>query len=445
MKKLLVCFDKYESYLYIFVWSYAVIYSVYEFSLTRNYFDDYYDEYGDFDSGWTWIGRKRDISDLEWRVWLALVWRLIPCVLVHNFVSQYIKVNSSKTTVLCCWYILSSLAFTCYHLGVWSMLYLILHPTCLHILTCVCGKNLIWFTHVLYLFVIHVLKIPDGAFQTWLELSDEQHCTLTIAMCWTHLRSISHNIDSNEKYHLHSSYGFIQKLAYCLYLPTLFLGPLTLYHEFVDSIDRSHHYWTWKELRTFAINLSRCIFWLYLTELLLHFVYVNAIQYHPQVVQNLNPWALYGLGYSMGQFFLNKYVVIYGTCGTLSNLDNIKVPPKPKCIARIHLYSDMWKHFDRGLYTFLVKYIYIPIQKANVYCGRLIASFLCFTFVFLWHGLELNIFTWTLFNFIGLTIESIGKTIGSWKVLLSLLCFLYCCCQVSTDVKSWELHCLRKA
>lgn len=61
------------------------------------------------------------------------------------------------------------------------------------------------------------------------------------------------------------------------------------------------------------------------------------------------------------------------------------------------------------------RYIYIPIQKANVYCGRLIASFLCFTFVFLWHGLELNIFTWTLFNFIGLTIESIGKTIGRSK------------------------------
>lgn len=57
-------------------------------------------------------------------------------------------------------------------------------------------------------------------------------------MCWIHLRSISHNIDSNEKYHSLSSHGFIQKLAYCLYLPTLFLGPLTLYHEFMDSVCR---------------------------------------------------------------------------------------------------------------------------------------------------------------------------------------------------------------
>lgn len=74
-----------------------------------------------------------------------------------------------------------------------------------------------------------------------------------------------------------------------------------------------------------------------------------------QTVQNLNPWALYGLGYCMGQFFLNKYVVIYGISKTLCNLDNVKAPPPPKCIARIHLYSDMWKHFDRGLYKFLIK------------------------------------------------------------------------------------------
>lgn len=50
-----------------------------------------------------------------------------------------------------------------------------------------------------------------------------------------------------------------------------------------------------------------------------------------------------------------------------------------------------------------------------MYCERLIASFLCFTFVFLWHGLEMNIFIWALLNFIGLTIESIGKSIGRSK------------------------------
>ncbi|EZA56379.1 Protein-cysteine N-palmitoyltransferase Rasp [Ooceraea biroi] len=253
-------------------------------------------------------------------------------------------------------------------------------------------------------------------------------------MCWIHLRSISLNMDSiDDKFS--ASNNFLQKLAYCLYLPTLFLGPLILYREFQESINpvnRSGRYWNYQKLKPFISNLIRYTFWLYFTEFLLHFIYVNAIQYHPQVVQNLNPWALYGLGYCMGQFFLNKYVVIYGTCTSLCNLDDVKAPPQPKCIARIHLYSDMWKHFDRGLYNFLIRYIYIPAQRSDGCCGKLFASFLCFAFIFIWHGIQINIFIWALLNFIGIVFEK------SFKVLSFLLFFLYCCCQVSVDVKSWE-------
>ncbi|XP_071637799.1 protein-cysteine N-palmitoyltransferase Rasp isoform X14 [Temnothorax longispinosus] len=326
----------YESCFYFLVWSCAIIYSVYQFYLANNYFDDYYDAYGDFDSGWIWVGKKRDISDQEW------------------------------------------------------------------------------------------------------------------------------------------------------------------------LINQPHEYWNYQRLLTFILNLVRYMFWLYVTELLLHFIYTNAIQYHSQVVQNLNSWALYGLGYCMGQFFFNKYVVIYGTCSSLCYLDNIKAPSQPKCIARIHLYSDMWKHFDRGLYKFLIRYIYVPIQKSQKYryFGKLFASFTCFTFVFIWHGIQMNIFIWTLLNFIGIIIENIGVSIGkskqyhkilnmylssrntkrlhcmlaspllaisaisnfyflggreignifiqnilydgSWKSLSILLFFLYCCCHVSVDVKSWELRHIRR-
>ncbi|XP_071579109.1 protein-cysteine N-palmitoyltransferase Rasp isoform X6 [Temnothorax nylanderi] len=484
----------YESCFYFLVWSCAIIYSVYQFYLANNYFNDYYDAYGDFDSGWIWVGKKRDISDQEW-------------------------------LILCYWYILSSIIFLYHYLGTLSMLCAVLQPSFLHILTHICSKNTAWIIHILYLFVIHILKIPNGTFQSWLGITDEKHYILTLLMCWIHLRSISHNMDSIDDQFSNSN-NFIQKLAYCLYLPTLFLGPLILYHEFVESvcmsnyiiyhkesrnsiidfifqINHPHEYWNYQRLLTFILNLVRYMFWLYVTELLLHFIYINAIQYHSQVVQNLNSWALYGLGYCMGQFFLNKYVVIYGTCSSLCYLDNIKAPSQPKCIARIHLYSDMWKHFDRGLYKFLIRYIYVPIQKSQKYryFGKLFASFSCFTFVFIWHGIQMNIFIWTLLNFIGIVIEDIGVSIGkskqyhkiqnmylssrntkrlhcmlaspllaisaisnfyflggreigniftenilygSWKSLSILLFFLYCCCHVSVDVKSWELRHIRR-
>lgn len=60
-------------------------------------FDYYYDAYADFDSGWRWIGRRRDISDHEWRIWLPLIGILVPYTFIHHLVSQIIKVNCNST------------------------------------------------------------------------------------------------------------------------------------------------------------------------------------------------------------------------------------------------------------------------------------------------------------------------------------------------------------
>lgn len=125
--------------------------------------------------------------------------------------------------------------FLYYYLGILGFLCILLQPIFLHILTCMCSKNTAWCIHVFCLFIIHVLKTPDGAFQSWLRFSDEQHFILTLTMCWIHLRSISHNMDNIDE-QLSGINKFIQRLAYCLYLPTLFLGPLILYHEFVKSV-----------------------------------------------------------------------------------------------------------------------------------------------------------------------------------------------------------------
>lgn len=67
----------------------------------------------------------------------------------------------------------------------------------------------------------------------------------------------------------------------------------------------------------------------------------------------LNSWAFYAFGYMMGQLFHVKYIIWYGISLTLAQFDGMETPGLPKCIGRIHLYSDMWKYFDQGLYEFL--------------------------------------------------------------------------------------------
>ncbi|XP_050600802.1 protein-cysteine N-palmitoyltransferase HHAT isoform X1 [Bombus affinis] len=492
---------KYESFLYFLLWTGAVLYSIYEVFLINSYFTNYDDLYGDFAPGWTWIGREQDVSDEEWRIWIPLMIKLIPWLFLHHFISHFIKIISNSM-LLCCWYILISLLFLYYCIGTFGMLCALVHPSILYILTYKRGKSTIWMINILFLFIIHFLKIPDGSFQNIFKLNDEEHYILTHILCWVQLRSISYSMD-NIKSHLENKCDYIlffvqnllYKLAYCLYLPTLSLGPLVLYQEFINSVKGSFQFLRPANLGNFLFNVIRYIFWILFANFFLHFLYFNAIQYHPEVVQDLNPWALYGLGYCMGQFFLIKYVVVYGLNHTLCAIDNVKAPPQPKCVARIHLYSDMWKYFDQGLYKFLIRYIYVPSLKSNF--NKLLASFLCFTFVFLWHGMQINIFIWAFLNFVGLNIESLIKLTGKNKYFLNirkrylsetnarrfhciltspllamsvisnfyffvgeeigniyisrilhdtwyntfvLLFFLYCCCQVSIDIKNWELQ-----
>ncbi|CAK9817043.1 Protein-cysteine N-palmitoyltransferase HHAT [Anthophora plagiata] len=491
--------NKCESFFYFFLWISVILYSIYNVSLISIYFNNYDDLYGDFAPGWTWIGRKQDISDQEWKIWIPLMIKLIPWIFLHHCISHIIKAVSNSM-LLCCWYIFISISFLYFCIGTSGTLCTLMQPSILYILTYKRRHSTIWFINISFLFIIHFLKIPDGIFQSTFEFNEEEHYILTVIMCWIQLRSISCSIDNIELYSENNydqmicvSKKFLYKLAYCLYLPTLSLGPLVLYHEFIVSVQGIPQSSKPIKLGNFVFNLVRYIFWIFFANFFLHFLYFNAIRYYPEIVKDLNPWALYGLGYCMGQFFLIKYVVVYGFNHILCAIDNIKAPPQPKCVARVHLYSDMWKYFDQGLYKFLVRYIYIPLLKSN--CNKLFASFLCFTFVFIWHGMQTNIFIWAFLNFIGLNVESLiksferskyylsiqkkyvsrtnirrfhcivmspllamsvisnfyffaGEEIGNiyiyrilhdtWYTTFTLLFFLYCCCQVSIDIKCWE-------
>lgn len=116
----------------------------------------------------------------------------------------------------------------------------------------------------------------------------------------------------------------------------------------------------------------------------------------------------------MGQFFHLKYTVSYGFGIAHAKFDGIPTVNKPKCIGRIHLYSDMWKYFDHGLYEFLFIYIYKNLSNkltASKISIKLFSSFTTFFFIYIWHGLYNFILIWSLLNYICLIIENFGRSI----------------------------------
>lgn len=56
---------------------------------------------------------------------------------------------------------------------------------------------------------------------------------------------------------------------------------------------------------------------------------------------------------------------------------------------------------------FTFRYIYIPLCQICNY--KLIASFGCFLFVYLWHGVEHYILVWTALNYVGIVSEYASK------------------------------------
>lgn len=69
----------------------------------------------------------------------------------------------------------------------------------------------------------------------------------------------------------------------------------------------------------------------------------------------MTTWQLAGLGIAMGHFFHLKYVVFYGLPSAWAGIEGFTTPKPPCCVSRVYLYSFMWRYFDPGLYSFLVR------------------------------------------------------------------------------------------
>lgn len=301
-----------------------------------------------------------------------------------------------------------------------------------------------------------MVLITNNIFSYWFEVNKENssvpHIFIRIAFYWMKLRCISYysdEIDCCKEGKPRKS--FITALSYCLYLPFLFTGPFVTFKDFekcvnyceIDCMKRNYRDGNAESnetnkvnsrveikkekiidenreiknnnvlirLKSFSINILRFTFWLLVYEIMLHFFYANLLSYYPDTVKTLNNWKLYGFGYCISQFFHVKYVIIYGFTTSIAKLDNVIVPNVPKCIGRIHVYSDMWRYFDAGLYKFMVKYIYKPTLLINSILNKLLSSFLCFAFIYLWHGMYTFTFVWTFLNFIGITTEVLSYNV----------------------------------
>uniref|UniRef100_A0A2A4JTP1 Protein-cysteine N-palmitoyltransferase Rasp n=1 Tax=Heliothis virescens TaxID=7102 RepID=A0A2A4JTP1_HELVI len=389
-------------------------------------------ELGDLNPGWRLISRQKDESDVEWSTWKYLIQTSWFYLLLQFFVSEIIR--RTNAALVKYWYSLSSIIFIVKYMGVRQLIIILAQPVIFSAIIFSGGKKIsIWLTSILLLAGYNSLKYKYffWHFLDTENLEDEEVFVMLYAIAWVELRCISFcldYVDKKEKYlqakdkskevGTTRSEDLINMFSYVLYLPLLFVGPIILYEEFEKSFHVSNK-GLHTRLKSFTLDMIRFLIYSILLEVAFHYVYFFAMQSQIEAIRKLPSLALCGGGLWMGLEFHMKYVISYGTTAAYSRLDNIDPPPTPRCIFRIHVYSQMWRYFDVGLYRFLLKYIYKPVYltlsnsfKISKIIYKLISSLITFTFIFMWHGTMWNIFVWSVLNYVGIVIEYFGKAVA---------------------------------
>ncbi|VDK63865.1 unnamed protein product [Onchocerca ochengi] len=214
-----------------------------------------------------------------------------------------------------------------------------------------------------------------------------------------------------------SSSLFIRYTQYIFY-PPYSITLIVLFNDFdVEMAEIENGRSKCINYRALLLRLVRIIAWFILFEVILHVIHVHALFVtNPALFNTLHEYELASVAYVNGKLFYMKYLLLFGIPSWFASADGMKPPAGPACISRISNYSQMWRNFDRGLYEFLKRQVYIPVSgdPSSKYFSlrRLAALLTVFLFVFAWHGTSSNYFYWILLNTIEICMEWVGAAIS---------------------------------
>ncbi|KAI3389975.1 hypothetical protein SNEBB_009181 [Seison nebaliae] len=207
--------------------------------------------------------------------------------------------------------------------------------------------------------------------------------------------------------------GFIfQRISlYSYYLPNLFNGPYVDYQRWYNSNFLTNETKESNMMNKVIKLMKYFLFFgiiLFVTYQLALYIYPISLVEFVSNVEEIYPgfhnstiptfdrigFRYYGFFYYLGTIEYGlKYLYLYGIGLLISAVvDGIEIPILPFGITFLPLPKGMWKYFDVGIYEYLVRTLYIPLRNTNF----LLAGFICYSFVYIWHGRTINLLYWSI-------------------------------------------------
>ncbi|ELU12899.1 hypothetical protein CAPTEDRAFT_198699 [Capitella teleta] len=410
---------RWETWMYISGWVGAVsfcYYAVYEAS--KQYANEF--DRSSFVDGWKILGGRKDVSNFEWIFWSTLFFQLWKIIAGHMLIGQLCRLSPDLNRWRGDIFLVYGVCALTLLIGPWACGVFVVQSLLFYAASLSCNSICIWILSIALIFINNNRTINEKMENlNWDKNFRHGYFMITADFAMNIIRGTGAALSLAESKSWLSKGHFAcvkDVLLYMFYIPLFFCGPLVNFEDFCKQMSKPVVPFS-REVKTSMIKrLLRIVIWWFVINIFLHLFHITALQKSHHVMSRLRLWALAGVGFCQGQFFMQKYFIMFGLPSLIASLDDIIAPSFPKCISRIYLFSEMWKSFDHGLYNFIKSHIYIPLGGSRKGAFRqLLASFLCFAFIYLWHGATRSLLFWALLNHAGIVAEVLGTKLTQMK------------------------------
>uniref|UniRef100_A0A8R1XVT8 Protein-cysteine N-palmitoyltransferase Rasp n=1 Tax=Onchocerca volvulus TaxID=6282 RepID=A0A8R1XVT8_ONCVO len=396
-RSMVACLPTIEITLYFLVWiSHSLAAFYIAWNVTFNFRDKLVLKASEYISGY-----KKDIADFEWTYYSRSLGRILIINILHMVLFKICPVLLPKQLsqyLLLIFWIFAEIFFT----SVTCVITVFMLAVVIGILTNYWRNELFsWLVVIIFIVKINSIayfsRTEDVYFREFNYYLYSAIKILNFCIYLSRTKGISF-----------SSSLFIRYTQYIFY-PPYSITLIVLFNDFdVEMAEIENGRSKCINYRALLLRLVRIIAWFILFEVILHVIHVHALFVtNPALFNTLHEYELASVAY---------YLLLFGIPSWFASADGMKPPAGPACISRISNYSQMWRNFDRGLYEFLKRQVYIPVSgdPSSKYFSlrRLAALLTVFLFVFAWHGTSSNYFYWILLNTIEICMEWVGAAIS---------------------------------
>ncbi|PHH82622.1 hypothetical protein CDD82_5348 [Ophiocordyceps australis] len=195
-----------------------------------------------------------------------------------------------------------------------------------------------------------------------------------------------------------SDFGFRNYIAYAIYAPLYLAGPILTFNDYICQLKFRAPSIEPARTARYALRFALALLAM---ELVLHFDYVGAISKAAPLWSSYSPAQLSLLSFFNLHIIWLKLLLPWRLFRLWALADDLDPPENMvRCVSNNYSTQLFWRAWHRSYNRWLIRYIYVPLGGGGSFASwvdaarSIVTYLLVFTFVALWHDIQLRLLLW---------------------------------------------------